>query len=244
MSRLRFVSHKHDKTQTLPLQLSMSGHLNILRISGGCGYMEPHLQEKLPIITSAIKNVFKGIILAGGTRMINKTSGQILPGITEVGASLTGTKDIITVGVVPREQIIQYDGQIIVSDKPSDSYRTYLNQHFDDLLLLQLDVDKPSSWDYEWQYSRDFMLDYLEMASVYNKPVHTLHVFFDGGGVTKKEIVNIAAHNMPVLLIKGGNRQGSEPANDLSFLAAHPNVMVCDAVQDDIENSVKLVFNK
>lgn len=236
--RLRFISYKHDKTVLMPLQLAMSGKKNMLRLAGGCGYMNSTDSNNLEVISNAIKSCFSGILFSGGTRMIERVSKSIVPGITEIASNFKNDSEILTVGIVPRTDIIQYDGQIIVSDHKKDTYITYLNPDFDESILLQFDVDEGSNWDQEYRYNMYLMGMLLQQV----ENSKSLHLFYNGGKTTENELLDIAKKGWPVLLIKDSGRITEQYANNNSFLKQYPNVVVCDLDEEAISAKVKSNF--
>mgnify|MGYP002715420844 FL=1 len=164
---------------------------------------------------------FEGALLFGGTRMLDRVTGAVVPGITEAAPPIRlANPDSVALGVVPRTgaMAIGPDG-LVVTDDPCDSYRTIIHPDQDLCLLVQEGVDSESSWDAEWQECLRITDDLRTMAGW-----ASLLVAYNGGGVTEREILAVAAAGWPVLLLAESGRTASRLAADRDFLASHPSV--------------------
>ncbi|HXH26717.1 MAG TPA: hypothetical protein VNG90_02390 [Candidatus Acidoferrum sp.] len=152
------------------------------------------------------------------------------PGVMEVLMCLADMKaPARTIGLVPTiNDLTLYGGFLMVENNPQDPYYTVVDNRCPICLMLQFSTDKPRlTWDDEWRIS----LDYMELLR--NEAQHrSLHIAFNGGGVTDRECRHIAAlpsgdNPWNLLLVEDSGRTAQALANDMEFRREFTHVVSC-----------------
>ena len=216
-----YCKTKGEITTQVTLSLSASEHKSIIRLTGGCGKMSSEDGENLINTFVDAFAGYRGSLLFGGTRMIDKMDDSIVMGITEVAPAIKKKNPHVCLGgVIPKSDMLQIsDKGLIVSNNDNEPYFTICHPNQDLVLLVQLRVDPPhkremalidsqlasSIWDLEVYECFQMVNDLHE--NVNYKP---LLISYNGGNVTRKEIMIWSKSSLPVLLIKGSGRVTDE----------------------------------
>ncbi len=220
------IKSKGESTTRLALRLTRARRKMVIRLTGGCGKMsEEDAAGLYELFRSALAG-YDGALLFGGTRMLRRDDpSMVVPGITEIPSFCRETcPDMITLGVIPRTQeigICEYG--LLLVDEPGDPYMTVAHPGMDLGLLVQRSADEPEVWDAEWQECLHITGDLREFGGF-----SSVLVCYNGGTVTERELLAVAARGWPVILVDGSGRTTEAYARNEAFLAAHPNVRVCD----------------
>ena len=212
----------------------------VLRVTGGCGNMTPEYYPGIERLTEALAGDensprFKGFCLFGGTRMIRKDDPtQVVQGITEALPPLKDRNpDAAVLGVVVKAGAMRNTAHgLVVAAGEKDPYVTIIHPGQHSTLLLQPSADKPNQekevdWNAEWL--RCLEICEAQAANHWDG----LLVVYNGGGITANELnawaeLGLTKPFYRVLLVKGSGGRADEYARNEVFLAAHPNVHVCD----------------
>jgi hypothetical protein len=207
----------------------------IVRISGGCGYMDATEEHRLLSFASAFEN-YKGVIIGGGSRMLYRNDlTMIRPGVTEL---LTAIKKVsptcTTVGIVPKIkgddlELISLPGTHlpIITFGNNDEYITTFNVDNDINIMVQSTADIGVRWEDEYRTAL------IEMEALKReRKFKTLTLFYNGGEVSRKELMDTIELGWPVVLIKNSGRMCDTYGNDEQFLKEHSNVYVVENPQE------------
>jgi len=234
-----YIQGEDEQSSKIALKLTKAKDRFVVRITGGCGYMNQEDASGLNELFEKSFEGFSGAMLFGGTRMIKKGSqNEIVPSITEI-APLVRKKNnnSVVLGVVPKTDDLYLSeyGLIVCSEESSD-YVTIIHPEQDICLMVQKSVDQNSLWEAEYKECIkiiDSLRKYADWKS--------LLISYNGGGVTEKEILKTAELGWPVLLIKNSGRKTDEYAENKRFLERYPNVLVCEKNYRAIRNVLKKI---
>ena len=181
---------------------------------------------------------FDGALIFGGARMLMRDDPEkIVPSITEVPSRLRRfCPEMIVLGIVPKTEDLRLDDRfgLVVSSESGNPYITVIHPEQDIVLVVQTSADDKEIWDAEFQECLRITSDLREYGDW-----KSVLVSYNGGPVTKREIIATAERGWPVVLIKGSGRVTDEFAADKDFLIVHrDNVAV--AKQDPIDLRMKL----
>ena len=209
-------------------------HRTVVSITGGCAKAAMAYGDGshvLELFTMAFTG-FTGMLLIGGSRMVSYSDpSQVLFGITEVGPAIRKLcPQAYVLGVIPRLQEVVFYQQasmlkiVHTIGEPSSPNHTTIVHPEQDLVVGVTGPLRPQKpmWYDEIEFRR-----YLTENLCQYGGWDSLLIAYNGGDVTKQEIVETAQRGRPVLLIKGSGRVTDELANDAAFLRAHPTVTVC-----------------
>jgi hypothetical protein len=247
-----FVQNRGESSAKIALTLTSARESVVVRITGGCGFMDDDDAHGLiELYTQAFRS-FEGAMLFGGTRMLRRPNfAEILPGITEVAPAIRKQNPNSRVlGVIPRTNDLGlHPSGLLISDEKENDYLTIVHPEQDSALVVQQSVDlgvdtekeKPevketgSIWDAEFQECMritERLRTYADWKS--------LTIAYNGGGVTEKEVRATADKGWPILLIRGSGRKTDELINDVEFRRKYAQfVHVCDADLDSFRGSLE-----
>jgi hypothetical protein len=233
-----FVSSNGESTEKFFANFLRKNKHFVLRATGGCGNMKPEFYHGLAKLQEALGGdpndsaspKFSGFCLFGGTRMIMRDDPTVIqPGITEVYPALRERcPNARILGIIVKAGHLRHTPHgIIVANSPEDPYVTIIHPEQHSVLLLQPGTDQTASWDDEWKRCLKICESHAAnhwdgLLSVYN-----------GGGVTERELLTWAELGMRnpfyrVLLVRGSGGTADKYALNEAFLAAHPNVHICN----------------
>lgn len=221
-----YVKSRGEQTTKLALQLTCAPRKCVVRMTGGCGSMSQDDAEGLIELFAAAFDGYDGAMLFGGTRMLRCDDPTVVvPGITEVPPALRLRCPSMTLlGVTPRTQDLALtEHGVIVSAEDGKPYFTVVHPQQDISLVVQTTPDDPEVWDAEYQECLRIAEDLRSYAGF-----RSVLVSYNGGTVTRREILATAERGWPVILIRGSGRVTDEFAADDAFLAANPHVAVAE----------------
>jgi hypothetical protein len=231
---LLYVKNRGEQTTKVELKLTTASDQTIVRFTGGCGYMSPQdAQGMYDLLTKAFYG-YAGAILFGGTRMLSsKDSCTIVPGITEVPPLIKKEcPGCVLLGVVPKTRDLEISHLGLIISRQED-YLTIVHPDQDQCLIVQQTTDEGVDWEAEFTECLRIIQDLRDMAGW-----QSLLVSYNGGEVTRKEIIATAERGWSVLLIADSGRVTEEFSRNLSFLSRYPNVKVAEKNSWAIHNSL------
>lgn len=231
-----FHSPDGDAPSTFMSVLSAAKERTIVRITGGCADMSHHNARGMQDLFLKAFHGFKGVILIGGTRMINPAQpDEIIAGITEVGPLIRADNlESTLLGVVARTESLNWDfsnGTMTIERSLSTdqigsstpSHTTILMPGLDGVTILGKRITKQSIWHDEAVFCAR-VTDVQRHYANWNSAL----VVYNGGKTTEDEVRLVASEGWPVVLIKGSGRTADTFAADRDFLDKHRSVLVCD----------------
>lgn len=247
-----YIQNKREESLNVALKLTKAKSRYVIRVTGGCGYMSEDQADGLYDLYVRSLIGYKGAILFGGTRMVNRKNLEtVVPGITEIPPLIRKhCPDSVILGIIPKSGDLQLSMEygLVVSDDNEEDYITIIHPNQDICVVVQQSVDEGVSWEAEFEECIHITSNLREYANW-----KSLLISYNGGGVTEKEILKTAKLGWPILLIKGSGKKTDEYANDKEFLMKYPNVHVVNKNPADmrqklfhleaLENS-SLVFDK
>ncbi len=167
------------------------GESYIVRISGGCGYMDSAEEARLLSFATAFEQ-YKGVIIGGGTRMLYRNNlHQIRPGVTELLPTIKKVApNCTTIGIIPK--VKGDDLELIqIPDSPfpllcfgqNEEYITTFTVENDFHIMVQATADIGVRWEDEYRTAL------IEMEVLRReKQYRCASVFYNGGATSEKEI--------------------------------------------------------
>lgn len=238
-----FVQSGPDKSQLFGMNfLRRVQHPFIMRLTGGCGKLEPHHYLGLQYLVDALSGRsddglllphFSGFCLFGGTRMVRKDDPtQVIPGITEVAPQVTKYRpDCISLGITVKTGHMRYNTPygIVISQEPGLPWCTIAHPHQTSCTILQPGSDTNAMWADEWKEC----IRICDAVKSIPGEWQNLLVVYNGGENTRNEVLSCAKLSQfdpfwRILLINGSGRVADELAGNREFLAEYPAVHVCD----------------
>lgn len=220
------IKSKGESTTRIALRLTRAKRKFVIRLTGGCGKMSVEDADGLYELFRGALAGYDGAMLFGGTRMLMREAPSIVvPGITEIPHNCReACPDMVTLGVIPRTTDLGVcDLGLLVSHEEGNPFVTIAHPTQSMGLIVQLSADEPEVWDAEWQECAQMTSDLREFAGF-----QSVLICYNGGSVTERELVATVERGWPVILVDGSGRKTEEYAQNADFLAAHPNVRVCD----------------
>jgi len=233
-----YVQNRGEKSVKVALGLTKAPSRVVLRITGGCGNMSAGDAFGMYSLFVNTLEGFDGGILFGGTRMVSKETGDILPSVTEIPTRIrVKAPGAIILGVVPRTGELKLIPGIgmVVSDDPQSTFRTIIHPDQNTCVLVQQSVDTGVEWEAEYRVCLEIIQSLRDFANW-----QSVLISYNGGSVTRKEIVETADRGWPVVLVNDSGRVTEEFAKDETFLQAHPNVFVAEKTS----KSLREIFAK
>lgn len=191
-----------------------------IRISGGCKNMT--VADKEAMISFFLEGMrgFKGLAFSGATRQTTE-DGMIDPMVTDVpGAIAAENPGCVALGTAPRTDLLtlQKDSRLVL-----DSYGTSPNPDMKGILLVQDGAEGKLDWD------GDLPVYFTMMEQLRSHAGFTALglISWNGGEVTRKEIIGSVRRGWPTILIRGSGRVTDEiicsiEKNDFSIFGEIP----------------------
>ncbi|HCC23807.1 TPA: hypothetical protein DF272_06565 [Candidatus Falkowbacteria bacterium] len=204
-----------------------------LRITGGCsGMSESDKSDMLRFFELGMRG-FAGVCWSGGTRAINQ-DGSINLMVTEVpGVIASSNPDCVALGTAPRTDIMSLRGE---SHLVFDENGATLNPSHEAILIVQDGADGRLGWDGDLRAYTQLMEQWKTYARFSALGV----IAWNGGSVTKKEIINSAEHGWSTILVAGSGRAADEMIADSNFIS-QSNVFIVH--KDDPQNLRATLIN-
>ncbi len=208
------------------LRLTQAKSKFVVRVTGGCGYMDTADGCGLVDLFQLAFYGFTGALIGGGTRIVSTNDPkQIHQSIGEVGPAIRELcPGSIVLGVVPRpfnQEVVLTDYGLVVSHSDEWNQDTIIHPLQDECLIVQHSADDGVKWEAEYQECLEIIHRLREFAAF-----RSLLICYNGGMVTEKEILATAGRGWPVILIAGSGRMADKYAQDKSFLEKYPNVTI------------------
>jgi hypothetical protein len=208
----------------------------VIRITGGCGKMEPQEEQKVIDYFKTAFAGFGGVIFSGGTAKYNKVSGEKSFMVTALPVLLAeGSENIKVLGSFPRTDIFRLaDGDkgmanLVFDDanlNPEENHVQMPDANYDELLAVQGNVNTILDWDGDLGV-------YFDLMDIWRQGgAKTALIMFNGGGVTLKEARRGVEENHKLIVINGSGRKADELAKEYGE-NPDPNVFVADLEQSD-----------
>jgi hypothetical protein len=180
----------------------------VIRVGGGCTNMSKEDRERMLAYFVEAFQGYGGVIFSGATRNVDE-SNAVDPMVTEVpGAVAEANPGCVALGTAPRTGRLGLVGE---SQLVLDNHGTLANPAMSMLLLVQDGAEREAGWDGDLDAYFALMQQWQNDANF-----EALGgVFWNGGGVTGKEIMRCAKLGWPTILIKGSGRITDEIAGKL-----------------------------
>lgn len=236
-----FTLNEGSQTSSrVALQLTRAPQQIIIRLTGGFGLMEEDDGHRaVDLIAKALAD-FEGALIFGGTRIVRLSDPlSVVPTLGEIPYRIRQTSPRARIlGIVPRlSDFCLIPGLGLVLDRREDLDQvTIIHPDQDTCLQVQPHVDGKSKWDAEWIESMRIIDELVSEAGW-----RQLLLCYNGGNVTKTEILAWAERQWPVLLIADSGRITHEIATTSEwkpFLQRHPNIHVVPHEHDAIKEAV------
>lgn len=199
------INTSDDVPSEFTAKATTSEHRVIIRICGGCSNMsEADKQGMIELFVKAFSG-FKGVTFTGATRDVTK-DGKINPMITDLaGAIAYLNPGSVALGTFPRT------GMFALTDESRltidcGGWFANPNPNLDMFLIVQDGSSKNADWDGDLHSYFRLMEILLQFAGFSVAG----HVFWNGGGVTKDEIIECFKRGWPAILIEGSGRMTDE----------------------------------
>ncbi len=182
-------------------------------LTGGAGFMGREHGDSLKILWDAFHG-FEGAVLAGNGTVLRRSTGEVLPSITEGLAAISQVSSRATlVGMAP-----EHSGEII-SDEPE----------YDRITLRNNSAVSTAHFQGDWRAEGTHRIEVL--SSLANRGWRTLQISYNGGRLTNLEVRRAAMAGVPVFLVAGSGRVTDELSSNAVFLRRHPNVRVVEVTE-------------
>lgn len=173
-----------------------------IRIGGGCKGMNADDKAQMLQFFSAGFKGFKGIAFSGGSRMV--TDGVVDPMVTDIpGIIASENEGAIALGTVPRvEQLLtlREDSRLVLDDW------NVPNPDMSGILVVQNGPDGEGKWDLDVPMYFKLMENWGTYAGFTRLGLVT----WNGGDITRDEIIGSAKRGWPTILVKGSGRVTDE----------------------------------
>jgi hypothetical protein len=190
--------------ETLPLAFTQLVNAEgvdqvLVRITGGCGKIDPSVQAGLP---DFFRKGFVGarmVLFSGATASFDDESEYKGFMVTQVPPLVAEKEHCIALGTLPRTDLMTLNkahGGVQL-----DSYLTRLDHNYHGIVVCQQNAADVLSWD------GDLALYFDWMASLKSIGFKVAIVAMNGGGVTKKEIYGALQRGIPVIAVEGSLRE-------------------------------------
>ena len=209
----------------------------VLRITGGCSYMDGSDAGGLHNLRAALRG-YAGVGLFGGTNIRKRCNpAETVDSICEIFPSLTGP--MLRLGVVAKTEDMRVTPYgLVVHDQPGNDTFAVMHPGADALLAIQPSADRHAPFE------REFKECVRIVSELQQSSWGSLLLVYNGGQITEKEARTWAElgkrepGRWPVLLVKGSGRTADKLAADPEF-SALPGVHCCEMDSDSLKASFK-----
>lgn len=192
-----------NATDGLPAAFALLGtrvkHKVAIRLAGGCKGMNAQDKEEMISFLADEFRGYRGLIGSGGTRQTD-ADGLVDPMITDVpGVIASENPGCVALGTLPRTGMLtlQQDSRLVL-----DEWGTVPNPDMHGILIVQNGPDGEMGWDGDvktylqlWQHYKQYA-DFSQLGLV----------AWNGGDVTRDEIMRTTSLGWPTILIEGSGR--------------------------------------
>ncbi len=195
-----------DAKEGLPASFALMGtlakHKVALRLGGGCkGMSAQDKTQMIEFFREAFRG-YQGLIWSGATRQVK--DGQVDPMVTDVpGIIAQDNPGCIALGTLPRTSMLSLreDSRFVLDD-----YGTVVNPDTYGVLIVQNGADGASGWDGDVNDYFALMQSWRDHAGFSALGVCA----WNGGDITKQEIIRSANLGWPTYLVRGSGRACDE----------------------------------
>lgn len=174
-----------------------------LRISGGCKGMGPEDKGQMIEMFRAAFRGFGGLVWSGGTRQFTG-DGAVDPMVTELpGVIAAENEGCVALGSCPRTALLRLQGD---SRLVLDDYGTAPNPTASGILIVQDGPDGALGWDGDVEAYLRLMDQWRDHAGFTALGL----VAWNGGPITRDEILRSAKRGWPTILVRGSGRATDE----------------------------------
>lgn len=228
-AKLLVMDRKEGFPATFALMATTAADKVALRISGGCKGMGPEDKEAMLKYFAAALTGYRGMVWSGATRQFTK-DGELDPMVTDIpGVIAAENPACVALGTAPRTEIMRLVGD---SRLVLDGYGTGPNPSMSGILIVQNGADGKSDWDGDLDAAFGLMDNLVDCANFRRAGV----IAWNGGPITKDEIMRSAKRKWPTIVIRGSGRAADEisaqlDANDPALMNELPknhNLVVAD----------------
>lgn len=162
---------------------------------------------------------FRGCIWSGGTRCVD-SDGKLDPMVTDVpGVIKELNPECVALGSAPRTDVMR----LVDDSRLTFGGGNHPNPNMSAILVVQNGADRTLDWNGDLDDVFALMTNLKECAAFSEAGV----ISWNGGGVTKEEILRSAQKGWPTILVRGSGRGTDEyitllEAGDEAFLAKLP----------------------
>ena len=190
----------------LPAAFALMGTLAeskvAMRITGGCkGMSVDDKAQMLQFFADAFSG-YKGLVWSGGTRMV--VDGHVDPMVTDVpGVIASVNNGCVALGTVPRTDMLtlQGDSRLVL-----DQWGTVPNPDLLGILIVQNGPDGAMDWDGDLDAYFALMQNWRTYAGFTSLGLCS----WNGGDITRAEIMRAIKRDWPVFLVRGSGRVTDE----------------------------------
>lgn len=214
------MDQKDDLPSAFMLVATCAKRRVAIRISGGCkGMEEEDKLEMLKFFSEAFVG-YEGVLFSGATRQTE--DGKLDPMITDVpGVVVAGNPGSIALGTAPRTDLLRIKADCRLE---FDDWGTVPNPSMSCILIVQNGPDGTLDWDGDV----DAYFRAMENWQKYAQFSALGLIAWNGGDITKDEIMRSIGLKWPTILIKGSGRGADEiielfEDEDPDFMAKVPD---------------------
>lgn len=169
-----------------------------LRLAGGCKGMDADDKASMIAFFEEAFAGFRGLVWSGGTRAVK--DGEIDIMVTDVpGVIAAGNPGSVALGTTPRTDMLRLQGE---SRLVIDEWGQMLNPDMSGILVVQNGPDGDMDWDGDLDAYFKLMENWQKFGAFKALGL----IAWNGGGVTRTEIIRAAKKKWPVILVKGSGR--------------------------------------
>ena len=196
-----------NSTDALPTAFALMGTKAAdkvaIRLSGGCKGMSSADKEQMLGFFAEAFDGFRGVIWSGGTRQVDG-DGRTDPMVTDVpGVIARLNPGSVVLGTVPRTEMLtlQEDSRLVLNQ-----YGNVLNPDMHGILVVQNGPDGELDWDGDLAAYFQLMQHWRDYAGFTALGL----IAWNGGPVTREEIMRSAKKGWPTIVVTGTGRVADE----------------------------------
>ncbi len=201
-----------DAKEGLPSAFALLGttaHEKVaIRLAGGCKGMGPDDKAQMMAFFKEAFRGYVGLVWSGATRQTTK-AGAIDPMVTDVpGIIAAENQGCVALGTVPRVEMmtLQQESRLVL-----DQYGTFPNPSMLGILVVQNGADGSLDWDGDVKTYAALMNQWRDCGGFKSLGL----ISWNGGVVTKDEIIMSIKQGWVTVLITGTGRATDELAAEL-----------------------------
>jgi hypothetical protein len=179
-----------------------------IRLAGGCKGMSVDEKMQMQAFFTTAFMGYKGLIWSGATRQTDKT-GAIDPMVTDIpGVIAAVNPGCVALGTVPRVEMmtLQQESRLVL-----DQYGTFPNPSMLGILVVQNGADGTLDWDGDVKTYAALMNQWRDCGGFKSLGL----ISWNGGAVTKDEVIMSIKQGWVTILIKGTGRATDELVTEM-----------------------------